>query len=442
MKYPPPISPGKALLALLCLLLGGAGAGVAQDADLPRAERLVAMRHAKAASLEPPEPSVIGRAVRLVKESNFIAENKLVIDLPSVDLLGIHPWLGGLGSGSGRAVGLRYSRDDEQTRFVQVQGGVSQRRYAELEGVLGYEWGERERFVTYAYARHRYRPQESFYGIGPGTERAQRADYRLSETITGALVGTSPLYRTLVGGHASVLLNRLGPGRDAERPDVQEAFAATSVPGLGEDTNYLVLGGWAEYDRRDVPYIDGYGRRFAPTQEQLRGISLDASRGLYLAAVATYHFQVGGARYRFARLDLEAQQYLPLRRGMQTIALREYVSFTATGDRADVPFYLMQSLGGGRSLRGFSSFRFRDRHAALVNMEFRWQVWLRLDLALFLDSGYVFDRVAELRPGRPEKGYGLSFRFRSRSGRRVIYRLDIARSREGTSVGISLGSIL
>ena len=156
--------------------------------------------------------------------------------------------------------------------------------------------------------------------------------------------------------------------------------------------------------------------------------------------MATYYFQLDGRRYRFARIDLEGQQYLSFRSGMQTVALREFVSFTQTGPRADVPFYLMQVLGGGRSLRGFSSFRFRDRHAALVNLEFRWQVWLRLDLALFLDSGYVFDEFAALRPGRPEKGYGLSFRFRS--GRRVVARLDVARSREGTSVGVNLGSIL
>ena len=47
-------------------------------------------------------------------------------------------------------------------------------------------------------------------------------------------------------------------------------------------TNYLLLGTWAEYDGRNLPYIGGYGRRFAPTQERLRGISLDASQGLYL----------------------------------------------------------------------------------------------------------------------------------------------------------------
>ena len=428
----------KVLLLALAVSLGRPGLAGAQDST--RAGRLEAARRAKAASMQPPTISFTERAVRFVKESNFVEDNKLVFDLPSIDLFGIHPWIGGLGSGAGRAVGLRYSRRGGRYDFVQVQAGLSQRRYAEVGGVLGYEWGERERLVTYAYARHRYQPQEDFYGLGPGTTKAQRADYRLSETLVGALVGASPLRRTLAGAHASVLVNQLGPGRDPDYPDVQEAFSSEVVPALATSTNYLLLGTWAEYDGRNLPYIGGYGRRFAPTQERLRGISLDASQGLYFAAVATYYFQLDGRRYRFARIDLEGQQYLSFRSGMQTVALREFVSFTQTGPRADVPFYLMQVLGGGRSLRGFSSFRFRDRHAALVNLEFRWQVWLRLDLALFLDSGYVFDELAALRPGRPEKGYGLSFRFRS--GRRVVARLDVARSREGTSVGIKLGSIL
>ena len=428
----------KVLFLALALGLGSADLSWAQDST--RAGRLEAARRAKETSMQPPRVNLVERTVRYIRRSNFVEDNKLVFDLPDIDLFGLHPWIGGLGSGAGRAAGLRYSRSGGRYDFVQVQAGVSQRRYVEIGGVLGYEWGEREELVTYAYARHRDQPQEDFYGLGPGTTKAQRADYRLRETLVGALVGASPLRRTLVGGHASVLVNLLGEGRDADHPDVQEAFSEEAVPGLGTSTNYLLLGGWAEYDRRDARYVDGYGRRFAPTQEQLRGISLDASRGFYLAAVATYYFQIDGRRYRFARIDLEAQQYLPLRQGMQTIALRQYVSFTQTGARADVPFYLMQTLGGGRSLRGFSSFRFRDRHAALVNMEFRWQVWLRLDLALFLDSGYVFDDFAALRPGRPEKGYGISFRFRS--GRRVVSRLDVARSREGTSVGVNLGSIL
>lgn len=434
------------LLLALVAWIGVPGVSAAQEQppaqeQVPtRKELLKAARREKAESLHPPKPSLLERAVRFVKESNFIEDNKIVIDLPSIDLYGVDPWLGGLGSGAGRAVGLRYSRDGGRYDFAQVQGGVSQRRYAEVEGMVGYEWGEREQLVTYGYARHRYQPQEDFYGIGMGTAEAQRTDYRLSETIAGALIGTSPQRRTLVGGHASVLMNRIGPGRDEAYPDVRDAFAAEAVPGLHADTDYLALGGWAEYDARNVPYGIGYGRRFAPTQERLRGISLDASQGVYFAAAATYHLQVGGARYRFARLDLEAQQYIPLRHGMQTIALREFVSLSQAGEGAEVPFYLMRTLGGGRSLRGFSSFRFRDTGAALLNAEFRWQAWLRLDLALFLDLGYVFDDAAAWRSGRPAKGYGISFRFRS--GPRVVSRLDVAHSREGTSVGIQLGSIL
>ena len=38
----------------------------------------------------------------------------------------------------------------------------------------------------------------------------------------------------------------------------------------------------------------------------------------------------------------------------------------------DVPYFLMPSVGGGDSLRAYSSFRFRDRHSLLLQGEFRW----------------------------------------------------------------------
>ena len=98
----------KVLLLALAVSLGRPGLAGAQDST--RAGRLEAARRAKAASMQPPTISFTERAVRFVKESNFVEDNKLVFDLPSIDLFGIHPWIGGLGSGAGRAVGLRYSR--------------------------------------------------------------------------------------------------------------------------------------------------------------------------------------------------------------------------------------------------------------------------------------------------------------------------------------------
>ena len=63
-----------------------------------------------------------------------------------------------------------------------------------------------------------------------------------------------------------------------------------------------------------------------------------------------------------------------------------------------VPYFLLPSLGSGSTLRGFSSWRFRDRHSLLMSAEWRWiPNRLGLDMALFYDAGKVtptFDAIS------------------------------------------------
>ena len=73
------------------------------------------------------------------------------------------------------------------------------------------------------------------------------------------------------------------------------------------------------------------------------------------------------------------------------IAIRGWVSSTteAADDSLGVPFYLMPTLGGNDSLRGFRNYRFRGPHALLLQAEYRWEIWSGLDAALFYDAGKV-----------------------------------------------------
>ena len=62
-----------------------------------------------------------------------------------------------------------------------------------------------------------------------------------------------------------------------------------------------------------------------------------------------------------------------------------------------MPYFLLPSLGSGSTLRGYSSWRFRDRHSLLMSGEFRWiPNRLGLDMALFYDTGKVTPRWDDL----------------------------------------------
>jgi outer membrane protein assembly factor BamA len=61
-----------------------------------------------------------------------------------------------------------------------------------------------------------------------------------------------------------------------------------------------------------------------------------------------------------------------------------------------VPFYLMPSLGGKNTLRGYYDFRFHDRDMQLFNAESRWGLFTHLDVAVFADAGKVAPEARDL----------------------------------------------
>ena len=95
----------------------------------------------------------------------------------------------------------------------------------------------------------------------------------------------------------------------------------------------------------------------------------------------------------------------------------------------EVPFYLQPTIGGARTLRGYRSFRFRDRSALLLQAEYRWRINELVTGALFYDTGTVARTLGDL--GRFERNYGISLRAGVDLG--AAFRMDLAfGGREGT----------
>ena len=69
---------------------------------------------------------------------------------------------------------------------------------------------------------------------------------------------------------------------------------------------------------------------------------------------------------------------------------------TDIDDTEAIPYFMLPSLGGGKTLRGFPDFRFRDRHRLVMNAELRWTPARFLDMAVFYDTGKVAARKADL----------------------------------------------
>ena len=90
---------------------------------------------------------------------------------------------------------------------------------------------------------------------------------------------------------------------------------------------------------------------------------------------------------------------------------------------------MLPSVGGGSTLRGFSSRRFRDRNSLLLQAEWRIMVNRFLDTAVFYDAGKVAARTSDLDLNGLKSDFGFGFRFHGPFA--TPLRIEVARSREG-----------
>ena len=149
--------------------------------------------------------------------------------------------------------------------------------------------------------------------------------------------------------------------------------------------------------------------------------------------------------HNFHRWETEVQQRIPGFRPGQRLTLHGFLASTNTG--ADVPFYMLYTLGGSgglksfrpdllgsdgtrATLRGFRNYRFRDRNLVLMQAEYRIPVHKYVHTTVFVDAGQVAPRTSELFSDlRTSTGFSLSY---VRKGK--IARTDGRRLRRGEGV--------
>jgi len=109
------------------------------------------------------------------------------------------------------------------------------------------------------------------------------------------------------------------------------------------------------------------------------------------------------------------------------------------GDSDQVPYFLLPSLGSGSTLRGYRSWRFRDRHGLLAQGEWRWiPNRMALDMAFFYDAGMVAPRLDAVALDRFVHDFGVGIRFHGPLS--TPLRVEIARGAEGLHLVFAAGA--
>jgi surface antigen Omp85-like protein len=359
-----------------------------------RADAIAAEQAEKAKTLHPYEPT---RAERLA-----LRAKRALVDVPS----GFYPAFGSILGGGGIGFGAGYRQFSGDRTFWDLRGLLSIRGYKLVELNAQSPGHAGDRIDLYARGGWLDATQVGFYGIGTDSPR-DRSNFRMKEIYSTGGLAARPARWTVLGGAVAYENYTIEEGLGAA-PPVGQKHTALTAPGLGVSPIYIHSSASAGIDWRPAA---GYARR----------------GGLYQL---TYHnFADTDSTYSFDRLDAELVQHVPILRENWVLSFRGDVQ-TTLGDDDQVPFFMLPSLGSGRTLRGYHSWRFRDRHRMLVSAEWRWiPSMLFFDMALFYDAGKVASRRSDLDFSGLKSDFGIGARFHSPAA--TPFRIDIARSNEG-----------
>jgi hypothetical protein len=376
-----------------------------------RAALLQQQREIKASGLERYEPTGLERMMT-------VAETRA---LPLIERDGLYAKFGSITTGSGFAYGIGV-RDRSLRRgrgLIDLWGAGSFKGYWAVNARVRHPVTNAGRVFVEAYARRYAYPREEFTGIGPESLRANRVAYTLRGTLAGAALSVEPAPHLSIGGGTEWQAPEVGAGESPAWPTIGTFFDGSTAPGLDGASRYIRPHVFAAYDYRE-PRNPRQG-------------------GLYRVDLSHVSDRSGGP-YSFTRLDLDLRQYIGLLDGRRVFALRALASTTREDEGAEVPFYLLPSLGGNDTLRGFRALRFRGPHRLLLQGEYRWDVWSGLEAALFFDAGKVAMKRSHLGLRDLEKNWGFGFRFNTDNG--IIMRVDTALgSQDGPHLHIVFGGV-
>ncbi len=404
-----------AVWVLCSLFAAGAEGGGGESAVEPKpaSSRQEIYRRQREEKLSRLEPTRVSRWEKLILAYE---KRPLLEKLTVKGFRGVRLALGGMPSGSGFVFGASsiHGRNHEKFTFT-TRALYSTRGYSLLETTAELPRLDRNQALTaYASARYSDFTSQRFFGIGPDSSSQEETSYRLESRRVGAGVSYRPLAFLEVGTEVALL--GVSPGPGSREPSLESILDPGEVPGLFQRREFLVSKSRAAFRFFDGGYPRG-------------GVSALLEFERYAGRGAE-----GGS---FSRFSAEVQGQIPLGTRSRRLAFRARTTHGAPDAGEEIPFYLLDTIGGATTLRGFAEDRFRDRHTLLMNLEYRWEVWSYADFALFSDAGKVFDRLADLGLSRLKSSLGFGVRFHTPGGLQL--RIDVARSNEGFRVHVGAG---
>jgi hypothetical protein len=325
-------------LAMLALLLLGARSAPAQDT---RAETIREQQAGKQKVIAPPTRN---RAEVLIDR---LEDWGIFTGQPQ----GLYPWVGSVFPGGGIAAGAGVRTSFGDDGAVNLFGGSSLERFWHAGGSVELPTLVEGRARVTLSGRYTEAPDVTHHGVGNDTSKADVAYYGYRPAAGEARLDFDALTYVSVGGGVTYLHIRTSPGRTS--PSIEQRFPTAAVAGLVADA---------------IDYIKTSARA---TVDWRLPVGYSGSGGLYRVQFDDYHDGDGGA-HSFHSVEAEVRQLIPVLRANWVLAIGGLATVTDVDEGRVIPYFMLPSLGGGATLRGYPDFRFRDRHRLLMNAELRW----------------------------------------------------------------------
>lgn len=372
-------------------------AALAQESETTRAAEIEAARRAKAEALEQaPPPNKVEKTFNFIEDSRIFNR---IFNPPR----GWFAQIGGVGEGNGFTLGGGYRQPTDLGVFTaRALGSIRHSHLASLE--FSRAFLPREAGVISATVMRRHEAAQRFYGMGPDTSFDDRTSFGLSATQVD--VSASVRVTRWLTGIAGVGFGNpdiSGSSESNRVPDTGDHYTEADAPGIAVQPEYLLTHLGAVIDTRD-------------TRNPRKG-------GFYQFALRRFDDREGGD-YSFTDTRIDLQQFIPFWNKSRVLALRALAHHADGLGQAQVPFYLMPTLGGARTLRGYDRQRFRDRSLIYLSAEYRYEVNPFLMGAVFYDAGQVAPDWSHFSFSDFRDNYGIGMRVGYRNA--VAVRADLA----------------
>jgi len=153
-----------------------------------------------------------------------------------------------------------------------------------------------------------------------------------------------------------------------------------------------------------------------------RDNSFSATSGEYLDFKSTLYDEFLGSDFTFNRIIIDIRKFFEFQIFDDThvLAFQTFEDFT----NGTAPFYLLPTFGGEMNLRGIFNGRFKDKNSFFLQTEYRFPVFWRFGLALYVGTGETFREIHFFSTSGLKFSGGIGIRFLVIEDEKITVRLD------------------